>query len=105
MQSPADAASFPCRFLEPGDYRLVLDYACPPADKDREGIVNVGGTSFNFETLLTGEYNSHEPLSFIHHNIGIVTIQTPETVTVAVHPKNDGAELFWLRRITFEPIQ
>lgn len=87
MQSPSDAAKCSCRFLEPGDYRVVLDYACPLADKDREGIVDVGATSLNFESLLTGEYNSHEPLLFIHHNIGIATIQAPETVTVAVHPK------------------
>jgi alpha-L-fucosidase len=105
MQTPHDTATCSCRFLEPGDYRVILDYACPPADKDREGVVEVGGTSLNFESLLTGEYNSHEPLLFIHHRIGTVTIPSPETVTVAVHPKNDGGELFWLRRITFEPVE
>jgi alpha-L-fucosidase len=105
MRAPTDSAQFSCRFLEPGDYRVILDYACPPADKDREGIVEVAGKSYNFQSLLTGDYNSHEPLLFIHHNVGIVTIKEPGTVTVSVHPKNDGGELFWLRRICFEPIQ
>jgi alpha-L-fucosidase len=105
MQTPADTAAFSCRFLEPGDYRVILDYACPSEDKDREGLVDINGESLNFESLLTGEYNSHDPLLFIHHNIGIVTIKTPETITVSVHPKNDGTELFWLRRVSFEPIQ
>ena len=105
MQAPADAAIFSCRFIEPGDYRVVLDYACPPEDKDREGIVEINGNAFNFNSLVTGDYNSHEPLLFIHHNIGIVTIKSPETINVSIHPKNDKGELFWLRRISFEPIR
>lgn len=105
MQAPADSASFTCRFIEPGDYRIILDYACSSVDKDREGIVEVNGASLNFDSLLTGDYNSHEPLLFIHHNIGIVSIKSPKTITVTVHPKNDAGELLWLRRVSFEPIQ
>ena len=105
MQTPADSAVFSCRFLEPGDYRVFLDYACPAADKDREGVVDVAGTSLYFESLLTGEYNSHEPLLFIHHSIGIVSIPKAGTYTLSVHPKDKGTELFWLRRLCLEPIE
>jgi len=105
MQTPADGATFSLRFLEPGDYRVTLEYACPAADKGREGVVEVSGQSLGFESLLTGEYNSHDPLIFIRQDIGIVSIQTPGPVSLSVHPKNDGAELFWLRRISLEPVQ
>jgi alpha-L-fucosidase len=100
-----DGATFSLRFLEPGDYRVTLEYACPAADKGREGVAEVSGQSLGFESLLTGEYNSHDPLIFIRQDIGIVSIQTPGTVSLSVHPTNDGAELFWLRRISLEPVQ
>jgi alpha-L-fucosidase len=105
MSSPADRAEFSFRFLEPGDYRVTLEYACPAADKGREGVVEIAGQSLGFESLLTGEYNSHEPLLFIRQNVGVVSIKEPGTVTLSVHPKNDGGELFWLRRILIGPVQ
>jgi alpha-L-fucosidase len=104
MQGPGDRSEFSLRFLEPGDYRFSLEYACSAADKDRDGVIDVGDQSVGFQSLLTGEYASHEPLLFIRHAIGVVTIDKPGVVPVAVHPKNDGAELFWLRRIIVEPV-
>ncbi|HZM05701.1 MAG TPA: alpha-L-fucosidase [Candidatus Saccharimonadales bacterium] len=103
MRAPGDHAEFSCRFLEPGDYRIALEYACPSADKAREGGIEIGGQSLAFETLLTGEATAHDPLLFVRHNIGIVTVHAPETISVSIHPKNDGAELFRLRRLIFEP--
>ena len=73
--------------------------------KVHEGIVEIGDKSLGFQSLLTSEYNSHEPLVFIRHNVGVITVRTPEILPVSVHPKNDGAELFWLRRIHIEPLQ
>jgi alpha-L-fucosidase len=105
MSSPTDRAEFSFRFLEPGDYRVTLEYACPAADKGREGIVEIAGQLLGFESLLTGEYNSHEPLLFIRQNVGVVSIKEPGAVTMSVHPKNDGGELFWLRRVLIEPVQ
>lgn len=105
MQSVGDGLEFSFRFLEPGDYRIALDYACSATDKGREGIVQVGENALGFQSLLTGEYNSHEPLLFIHHNIGVVHVPVPGTLPVTVHPKTGGTELFWLRRVVIEPLR
>jgi alpha-L-fucosidase len=102
---PADRAGFSVRFLEPGDYRVSLDYACAGISKGREGFVDVGGQSLAFETLLTGEYDNHQPLMMIHHTIGVISIKSPGIVPVSVYPKSAGAELFWLRRVVIEPVR
>lgn len=105
MQGPADRVEFSVRFVEPGDYRVSLDYACSAVSKGREGVVDVGGQLLAFETLLTGEYDSHQPLMMIHHTVGVVSIKTPGVVPLHVYPKSDGAELFWLRRVVIEPVR
>ena len=106
MESPNDRVEFTFRFLEPGDYRVILDYACLLASKDREGIVQVGTQSLAFQSLLTAgaPATTHDPLLFIRHSVGIVTIDRPGIVPVSVYPKDPGAELFWLRRILVEPV-
>jgi len=105
MQTPDDQAEFSFRFLEPGDYRVALEYSCPKSSAGREGVVEIGGQSLSFETLPTGGYDSHEPLIFFHHPIGIFSIKTPGVFSVAMRPKDAGTELFWLRRIIIEPAQ
>jgi alpha-L-fucosidase len=104
LQTPADRAEFSFRFLEPGDYRVTLEYACSADGAGRDGVVEIGGQSLGFQSLFTGEYASHNPLLFIRHHIGVVSIKTPGVVPVAVHPKNDGTGLFWLRRVIVEPV-
>jgi alpha-L-fucosidase len=104
MKTPADRAEFSLRFLEPGDYRFTLEYACSAADKDRDGVIEVGDRTLGFQSLLTGAYDSHEPLMMIRHAIGVVTIPKAGLVPVSVHPANDGAELCWLRRVIVEPV-
>ncbi len=82
MQGPDDRAEFAARFLESGDYRVLLDYACPGSSKNREGLVEVAGQKLGFETLLTGEYDSHQPLMSIRHSIGVVTISKPGAISI-----------------------
>ena len=105
MQTPADRADFPLHVLEPGDYRITLEYACPAADAGRNGVVEVAGQSLGFQSLLTGEYASHEPLLFMTHHIGIVHLASATTLPLAVHPTAGGGELFWLRRVIVEPVE
>ena len=83
LQTPADQADFSFRFLEPGDYRVTLEYACSAADAGRDGVVEIGDQSLGFQSLLTGEYNSHDPLLFIRQHIGIVSIKSPGVVPVS----------------------
>jgi len=105
MKNAKDKLEFSFRFLEPGDYRVALEYACSAAEKSREGIIEVGEKSLGFQTLLTGEYNSHDPLLFIRQNIGVIHIESPGILPVTVHPKTDGTELFWFRRFVIEPLR
>jgi hypothetical protein len=67
-------------------------------------VVEVGGQSLGFQSLLTGDYASHQPLMFIRHRIGIVNIPAAGIVPLAVHPKDSTGELFWLRRVIVEPV-
>ena len=105
MQAPDDCAEFEVRFLEPGDYRVLLEYACAGLSKGREGLVEIAGKKLGFETLLTGEYDSHRPLMLIRHSIGVVSINKPGATSISVHPKDEGAELCWLRRVVIEPVR
>jgi alpha-L-fucosidase len=105
MRSPGDCAEFLARFIEPGEYRISLEYACAGISKGREGFVKVGGQSLAFETLYTGEYDNHQPLMMIRHAVGVVSIRNAGVVPVSVYPKADGAELFWLRRVVIEPVR
>jgi alpha-L-fucosidase len=105
MQAPADSASFPVRFLEAGDYRLILDYACAADSAGRDGVIEAAGQRLPFASLHTGEYEKHEPLLFIHHSIGILRIAAPGIVPISVHPEGTGRELFHLRRLVIEPVR
>lgn len=104
MTAPADQTAFDVRFLEPGDYRITLEYACAPTSKSGEGVVEIGDQALRFETLVTGTYDSHQPLPLVRHSIGIVTIAAPGPTTIVVHPKLPGPELMWLRRAIVEPV-
>jgi len=104
MQKPGDRVEFPVLFLEPGDYRVALDYFCPKAAAGGEGTVDVDDQSLLFETLVTGEYDSHAPLIFFHHPAGIIHVKAAGVYPVAVHPREAGNDLCWLRRLVIEPV-
>jgi len=105
MQSPDDRIEFPVQFLEPGDYRVTMDYFCPKTSAGHEGIIEVDGQTLSFETLVTGDYDSHQPLIFFHQPIGIIHVRAPGITFIKVHPREAGAELCWLRRVIVEPVR
>jgi alpha-L-fucosidase len=105
MKTPSDRAEFSLRFLEPGDYRISLEYFCSSASAGQDGIIKIGEDALHFQTLLTGEYDSHEPLVFIRHPVGVVSIKAPGIIPATVLPANTGQELFWLRRLVVEPVR
>jgi len=105
QQIPADGVALAARFLEPGDYRISLEYACLGGSKNRAGVVLVGDQSLPFETLqTTTEVDTHAPLVFFRHALGLVTISSPGIVPVRIQPREAGPELFWLRRVIIEPV-
>lgn len=105
MKDSADAVVFNLHVTQPGDYRIILDYACSHASASQEGIVEVAGQSLHFLTLETGEYNSHKPLMFIQQHIGLVTIPKQGYYKLYIHPAADKKELFWLRNLVIQPVQ
>lgn len=106
MKDTADAITFDLDIRQPGDYRIVLDYACSHASAGEEGIVQVADQQLYFRSLETGEYNSHKPLMFIQHKTGLVTIPAKGSYKLTVRPAGDkGHELFWLRNVIIKPIE
>ncbi len=106
LGNPTDRATFPVRFLAAGDYRVSLEYACPTESKDREGVVEIAGQTLRFQSLLTlARYDSHQPLVFFHHSVGVVHIAAAGPASLVIHALAPGTEMFWLRRVTIEPVE
>jgi len=104
MRSPGDTVSFAVRVTDPGDYRVLLEYACPQASAMQEGVLHFGGQEYYFRTLKTGEYDKKAPLMFIQHPVAIVTVTKPGNYMLAVNPVIKGAELFKLKQVILEPV-
>ncbi len=104
MQQPQDSVSFNLRIVEKGDYKILLEYACPQSSAKQEGVVNVNGNDYYFRTLRTSEYDASAPLMFIKHPVATITIDKPGTYTIKIHPTQQGTELFKLKTVIFEPM-
>lgn len=106
MKDSTDAIVFNLHVTQPGDYRIILDYACSHASAGLEGRIDLAGQPLYFQSLETSEYNSHKPLMFIQQNIGIVTIPEKGKYQLSVSPsQNNKEELFWLRNVIIKPIE
>lgn len=106
LKDTTDILTFDLNILQPGDYRIRLDYACSHTMAGGEAAVSVAGQTVNFQSLETGEYDSHKPLMFINHSIGLVTITRPGTYQLTVHPEHPlSQDLFWLKDVVLQPIR
>jgi alpha-L-fucosidase len=105
MKDPTDSVIFSIRVTEPGDYRLILEYACPAVSSKQEGVLGFNGKDYLFQTLHTSEYDSHQPLLFIRRNIAITTVASPGIYTLSIHPVRQGNELFKLKTVILEPVE
>ncbi|MGJ7032143.1 alpha-L-fucosidase [Niabella hirudinis] len=105
QQSPADAALFTVRVTEPGDYKLMLEYACPQESAKQEGRLEVAGKTYMFRTLRTSEFDHSAPLMFIRHPVTIFSAKKTGVYTIAVSPGRQGKELFKLKGIIAEPLR
>jgi len=104
QQSPEDTATFNLAVIEPGDYRLILEYACGADGKSQEGAIDVNGRTYTFQTLFTGPYDSHQPLMFVRHTIGIIPLSKSSDLPLVIHPLANSPSFFWLRRVVLEPV-
>lgn len=106
MQAPDDEAVFRIRVTEPGDYRILLEYACPQESARQEGSLELNGKEYLFRTLRTSGYeNNKNPLMFIKHAIAIATLDKPGIYSITIHPEQAGKELFKLKNVLLEPIE
>ena len=104
QKMPADSADFQIRVTEAGDYKLILEYACPPESARQEGSVTVNGKEYLFRTLRTSEVERSAPLLFIKHAVAITTIIKPGIYSIVIHPMQQGKELFKLKTVILEPV-
>lgn len=109
QKAPADVASYQLRITDPGDYKVVLQYAADTASERREGILELtpaGKTkqSYPFQVLFTGKHDTHKPLLFIDQAVAVINVPEPGEWTLEVRPVNAGNELFRLQKIILEPV-
>lgn len=106
MLRPEDALVFPLHVQEAGDYKVVLDYNCETAGATQPGLVTLGAQQLPFLTLATGTYDSHKPMLFIDHAVGVIHIDKPGDYNLTVKPaKANNKELFRLRSVVLEPLR
>ncbi|MCD2425763.1 alpha-L-fucosidase [Niabella pedocola] len=105
MQSPEDAATFTVRIADPGDYKLILEYACPQESAKQEGRLEVDGETYMFRTLRTSEFDKSAPLLFIKHPVTIFRAKKAGVYTIRVSPYRQGKELFKLKGMIAEPLK
>lgn len=102
---PGDKADFALRVTDPGDYKIILEYACPEENSGQEGVVELDGQSYFFSTLRSSSYNVNEPLLFIRHEVATVTIDKPGIFHLTVHPLKQGRDLFYLKSAILETVR
>lgn len=106
MVTPNDAIIFPLEVQDEGDYKVILDYACEPASAGQQGIVTLLGQRLPFLTLATGIQDSHRPMAFIQHPVGIIHIQEPGKQNLTIKPVEGNRQaLFQLKQIILEPVK
>lgn len=106
IKDTTDKLVFDMDIREPGDYRIILDYACSPASAGQEGVVQVAGQKLFFRSLETGTYNSHKPLMFIQHQTGLITVSKKGHYKLIISPeKSLSEELFWLRNVVIQSVK
>jgi alpha-L-fucosidase len=105
MSQPGDSITFLTRITDAGDYKVLLEYACPPENSGQEGAVFVDGKEYRFQTLRTSSLEESKPVLFIRHPVAIVTITQPGIYTFRLAPGQSGKELFNLKSILLEPVE
>jgi alpha-L-fucosidase len=103
MAAPNDAATFQIRIADPGDYKIILEYACPQASTNQEASLEIAGKRYLFRTLHTSEFDNSAPLLFIKHPVAITKIEKTGIYTITIRPNQDAKELFKLKTVILEP--
>ncbi len=109
MESPEDSVTWNLRVLEPGSYRLVLNYSAGAGQSEQEGVLNFAGQDYFFRVLETGDFSDpggfakRKPIMFIDHPVAVVQIDEPGQYEISLRPDRAGENLMMLRHVTIEP--
>jgi alpha-L-fucosidase len=104
LKDSTDLISFNLRITDPGDYRIILEYACDAASAKQEGILYFNQQPVYFRTLKTGSFEKNAPLLFIRHVAGIVSAKAGAS-QIRIRPAFNGKELFKLKSVIIEPVK
>lgn len=104
MKDISDQIEFDIRIVEPGDYKITLQYSCASESAKQEGSMKVNGEEFLFRTLRTSEFDRKAPLPFIDHNVATTTFTKGGNYKISIHPLQNGIELFKLKAVILEPV-
>ena len=104
MSRPGDSVGFLIRVTDPGDYKILLDYTCPPGSDGQEGSLFIQGKEYRFETLQTSGQQEEKPILFLAHPVAIVSFDKAGLYTLRLSPVRDGQELFCLRSVQLLPL-
>ena len=106
MKDSTDKAIFKVNVTEPGIYHVSAKYYCVKESEQLEGSLSVNNQEFLFRTLKTAELlDKKMPLMFIKHTIATITFTKPGVYDVIIRPLQNGAELFKLKSVIFEPLK
>jgi len=105
MKGKTDAATFTTRVTEPGDYKVYLEYSCPEESSGQEAVFEFDDQQYLFKTLRTSALDESKPVLFIKHCVATISITKAGLHTIAIHPANDGKELFKLKTVVFEAVE
>jgi alpha-L-fucosidase len=109
LETPEDSVSWKLRVLEPGSYRLVLNYSADAEQSEQEGVLNFAGKDYFFRVLDTGGFsdpggfNKRKPIMFIEHPVAVVRVDEPGTYELSLRPDQAGENLMMLTHVTIEP--
>ena len=109
MDSSDDSVTWKLRVLEPGSYRISMNYSAGSIQSEQEGVLKFNGAEYPFRVLKTGDvndpggFNRRDPIMFIDHAVAVVNIDRPGDYEVSIHPDQDGENLMMLRQLTIEP--
>lgn len=105
LKDSTDEAGFNIRIVEPGDYKVTLQYSCSSESAKQEGSMKINGHEFLFRTLRTSDFDKKAPLPFIDHTIATTTFSKAGNYTIVIRPLQNGKELFKLKSVLLEPVK
>ena len=110
LDSGDGIAEWEIRVVEPGAYKIYLEYSADASEAGQEGILSLNGKDFFFKVLETGEFFNpggfapRKPLIFFEHPVAVVRFAEAGTYTLSVRPDRlrENTELFKLRNVIIE---